>query len=144
MTPLDRKLSPLIAVSTILVLVLLLYWGKPVLMPLALALLFSFLLNPVVNALHRRGLPRGPAVMTVVLLVFTIVAGVAWAIGHQMNALAEELPQYKENVVKKIAELRTAGKGTGFEKLQRTVQEVIGELKRQHRTEKSSAVEAEA
>ena len=39
-----------------------------------------------------------------------IVAGVAWAIGHQMNALAEELPQYKENVVKKIAELRTAGK----------------------------------
>ena len=67
MTPLDRKLSPLIAVSTILVLVLLLYWGKPVLMPLALALLFSFLLNPVVNALHRRGLPRGPAVLLLAL-----------------------------------------------------------------------------
>ena len=37
-----------------------LYWAKAVLMPIALAVLLTFLLNPVVSALHSRGLPRRP------------------------------------------------------------------------------------
>src|SRR5262245_58090691 len=115
MNPLDRKLSPLIALGTLLIVLVILYWGKPVLMPITLAVLFSFLLNPIVNGLHRRGLPRGPSILLVVLLVFSGVAGVGWAIAHQMNTLADELPLYRQNIVKKITELRTAREGTIFD-----------------------------
>ena len=49
-----------------------LYWAKPVLIPVAFAVLLSFVLNPVITGLQRRGLPRIPAVIAVVLIFVLI------------------------------------------------------------------------
>ena len=46
-----------------LVIVLGLQWGRPVLIPIALAVLLTFLLNPIVRILQRRGLGRVFSVM---------------------------------------------------------------------------------
>ena len=59
MTASARRL-PLVNVAAGVVIVVLvvasLYWARTVLMPVALAILLTFVLNPVVTALHRRGL----------------------------------------------------------------------------------------
>ncbi|MCI0461562.1 MAG: AI-2E family transporter, partial [Gemmataceae bacterium] len=43
------------------------YWARSVLIPLALAVLLAFLLNPLVRWLQTRGLSRIPAVIVVVV-----------------------------------------------------------------------------
>jgi predicted PurR-regulated permease PerM len=133
MQTLDRKLSALILLGTVVLAVAALYWGRPVLMPLAVAILLTFLLNPVVNAMHRKGLPRAPAVLLVVFLVFSVLGIVIFAIGHQVTTFAQELPEYKHNIRKKVLDFRMAGKGTAVERIQRTIDEIIGEIQKEDR-----------
>ena len=54
-----------------------LYLGRDVLIPLALAILLSFAIGPLVTWLYRRGLPRVPAVLTVMVLVTLLLAAFA-------------------------------------------------------------------
>ena len=44
--------------ATIILIVALLYWAKEVFIPFALAVLFSFVLGPIVSRLRRWGLGR--------------------------------------------------------------------------------------
>ena len=60
-----------------------LYWGRPILIPLTVAVLLTFLLNPVVSALYRWGLRRALAVLLVVFCVFSVVGAVAYALGSR-------------------------------------------------------------
>ena len=55
-----RKLSLLVGLATLLVVLVLLYWTRVVLIPVALAILLTFLLDPVVGLLQRLGLPGHP------------------------------------------------------------------------------------
>jgi predicted PurR-regulated permease PerM len=106
-----------------------LYWAKAVLIPVALASLLTFLLNPVVSGLQRtRVLSRTPAVLLVVVLVFSLVGGIGWTVTRQLTTLAYELPRYQENLKQKISDLRALGKGGVIERLQTTIKEVTGEL----------------
>ena len=57
----------------LVVMIAALYWAKAVVIPVALALLLTFLLTPIVNALWRCGLGRAPAAVAVVVLVFGLV-----------------------------------------------------------------------
>jgi predicted PurR-regulated permease PerM len=120
----------LIKVGTLTFCVAALHFGKPVLMPLAVATLLTFLLTPVVNALTRHKLRLPLAVSTVVVLVFLIFGAVLWGFGTQLRALAYELPDYKENVVAKIADLRSASKGPALDRIRQTWRELRGELRR--------------
>ena len=54
-----------------------LYWLQAVLIPLALAVLLTFLLSPVVSTLQRRGLGRVPSVLVTVSLRSRSWAGLA-------------------------------------------------------------------
>src|SRR5919108_123369 len=70
--PMPSEISMLSFLSVLASLVLViasLYWAKAVLVPLALALILTFLLQPIVAALHRRGLGYTPATGAVVLLL---------------------------------------------------------------------------
>ncbi|MGH8065052.1 MAG: AI-2E family transporter [Candidatus Entotheonellia bacterium] len=125
---------PLLYVLGSLVLIIAcLYWAKAVLIPIALAVLLTFLLNPVVNALHSRGLPRTPAVLVVVLLVFSLVSGIAWTVTRQLTMLAYELPRYQENLKHKISDLRELAKSSVIDRVLTTIKEVTGELQRAQR-----------
>ena len=52
-----------------------LYLGREVFVPLALAVLLSFALSPVVTRLRRLGLGRAPSVLLVVALALALVSG---------------------------------------------------------------------
>jgi predicted PurR-regulated permease PerM len=101
-----------------------------VLIPIALAVLLTFLLNPVVSALHSRGLPRAPAVLVVVVLVFSGVGGIAWTVTRQLGILAYELPRYQENLKNKISDLRELGKSGVIKRVLTTINEITDELQR--------------
>ena len=70
-------LIPLLSVATIALLVTILALSHAVFVPVALAVMLSFILTPGVRALERHGLPRLGAVVIVVVLTLGIVGGLS-------------------------------------------------------------------
>lgn len=91
-----------------------LYLGRDVLIPLALAILLSFALGPLVTWLYRRGLPRVPAVLTVMLLVTLLIGGFAALVASQLTQLGQQLPTYEGNLRSKAREVAAAAPGGGM------------------------------
>ena len=96
--------------------------------PVALGLLLTFLVNPVVSVLQGRGLGRTPAVILVVILMFSLLGGIGWTITADLSSLAAELPRYEENICHKIADLRGVGHSSFIETIQAAAQKVMDEL----------------
>jgi len=107
-----------------------LYWLQAVLIPVALAVLLAFFLSPVVSALQQRGLGRVPSVLVTALLALSILGGIGWTLTRQLVTLADELPRYSLNVHRRIADLRGASKGGSVEKVQKAVEDVVGEIQK--------------
>jgi predicted PurR-regulated permease PerM len=107
-----------------------LYWLQAVLIPMALAVLLTFLLSPVVGTLQRRGLGRVPAVLVTVVLALSVLGGIGWTLTRQLMTLADELPRYSLNIQHRIADLHGASKGGSVEKVQKTVEDVVGEIQK--------------
>ncbi len=103
-----------------------LYFGRDLLIPLALAALLTFLLSPLVTRLER-WLGRIVAVLLVVTLIFSGLGGAGWIFTRQLVDLATKLPQYKGNITEKLQAFRTPKGGT-FTKLSETVEELKQEL----------------
>jgi len=88
--------------ATIILIVGLLYWAKEVFIPFALAVLFSFVLGPIVTRLRRLGLGRVLAVSTVTALTFAFLFALGWVVAHQLMHFAREFPTYKRNIQAKV------------------------------------------
>ncbi len=96
---------------TVLIVVAVLYFARTVLIPLALALLLAFLLAPLVIRLRHWGLGRVPAAILVVLLAFGIIGVIGAVMTTQLSELAHKLPEYQQNVHKKMESVRSSGGG---------------------------------
>src|SRR5712691_5412073 len=123
--PTQSFLNSLVGVGVTLAL---LYWAKAVLIPVALALLLTFLLTPIVTTLWYWGLNRALAAVVVVVLAAGLLGAIGWTVEAQLAALAAELPTYTGNLKQKIAEVRHAGTGGVLGKVQEVVQDVITEV----------------
>ena len=123
-------LPSLSAVATFVLVIASLYWAQAVLIPVALAMLLTFLLSPVVGALERLALGRLPSVILVVVLAFSLLGGIGWIVTLQFGSVANELPTYRKNIREKIADIREAGKGGALEKVQETAEEVKEEFQK--------------
>ncbi|MGE5166377.1 MAG: hypothetical protein ACM3IH_20465, partial [Sphingobacteriales bacterium] len=66
--------NPLTTVLVAAAIVAALYFGREVLLPIALAVLLNFVLAPPVRLLQRLYLPRFAAVTIVVLLAFGVIS----------------------------------------------------------------------
>jgi predicted PurR-regulated permease PerM len=55
------------------------------------------------------------------------LVGVGWTVTMQLTSLGEELPRYRDNIRKKVADLRWVGERGALGKLQETVQDAVGE-----------------
>lgn len=81
--------------------------GKPVLVPLLFGLLFSVLLLPVAGFLERRcRLPRSLASVCSVLLLVISLAAVFYLVGSQISNLADDWPQFKQQVLTSFSDLQ--------------------------------------
>jgi predicted PurR-regulated permease PerM len=80
----------------------LLYLGRSVLIPLALAIMLSLLVAPFVLALRRFRVGRTSSVLIAVVALAVSCMGVATALGTQVLRIAESLPQYESNIQRKL------------------------------------------
>jgi len=88
-----------------------LYFGREVLIPVTLAVLLSFLVEPFVEFLRRFKLGQISSVIVAVLVALGFVLAVGALIGAQVAQLADSLPQYQvafERKVVRIQELTIA------------------------------------
>src|SRR5918995_3911088 len=105
--------SSLLTVGGIVLTIGVLYFGRDIFIPFALAILLSFALTPVVSWLRRLKLPRIAAVLIAVSVAFAGIGGVSLLVGTQLVQLASNLPVYQQTIREKIRSLRASGQGGG-------------------------------
>jgi len=82
--------------------------GKEILSPLIFALLFAVLLLPVAGFLEKRlRLPRSVASILSVLLLIVSLAALLYLVGSQISNLAEDWPQFKQQVIGSVNNLQS-------------------------------------
>jgi hypothetical protein len=105
-----------------------LYFGREVLVPIALAVLLSFVLAPLVRRLQSWRFPRIVAVSIVAIFAFAIIFGLGAFMVSQVSQLANDLPRYQATLTDKIQSLQ--GVATGAGPLERA-SDVLKDLKKQ-------------
>jgi predicted PurR-regulated permease PerM len=96
------------------IIISMLYFGRDIFVPVALAILLSFVLAPLVELLQRMRVPRALAVVSVVILAFSLIFAMGSLLATQLTQLAGDLPRYQSTISEKIQSFRDtrAGRGT--------------------------------
>jgi predicted PurR-regulated permease PerM len=89
-----------------------LYVAREVLLPLALAIVLSFVLTPALLLLRRLKVPRVIGVAIVVAFAFAIIFALGWLMSQQGTQLAQDLPRYQQVLAEKISALRNSAAGS--------------------------------
>ena len=113
----EELIGLLSAVATAIltaIVIMVLYFGREIIIPIALAILLSFVLAPLVGLLQRLRIPRGLAVVSVVTIAFALIFAMGSLLASQLTQLAGDLPRYQSTISEKIQSFRetTAGRGT--------------------------------
>jgi predicted PurR-regulated permease PerM len=98
-------LSGLLTLSVSVVVIVALYVGRDVMIPITLAVLLSFVLAPVVGML-RRVVGRIPAVLLAVTLALSVILALSGVIGMQVAQLAADMPRYTDTIRGKLDTVR--------------------------------------
>ena len=88
-----------------------LYFGRQIFIPLALALVLAFLLAPLVGLLEKGRLHRTPSVIIVLILSFAATAGVSWGVANQLLEIMVHVGEYKANLQEKVSTIRAPKSG---------------------------------
>jgi len=119
--------SRILTLIAIVVVIVGLYFGRQVLIPLALAVVLAFLLAPVVGWLQKCRLGRVPAVLVVLALAFALVSSLGWIVAGQLMDIVDQFPSYRSSIHDKIQSLRVPDGGR-FRNASNTVNELSNEL----------------
>jgi len=106
-----------------------LYFGREVLLPLAVAILLSFVLTPPLLLLRKLKLPRVLGVTLVVSFAFVVIVALGWLLSQQITQLADSLPAYKSALIEKMGVLRSSvGSFPALERASEAVEDLGREL----------------
>ncbi len=119
-----RQSSSRIVIGTI-VTIAVLHLARPVVVPVALAILFAFLLTPIVIRLERTFIRRTGAIVLSLGLTTAALGVGGWWIYQQLNTVAKQISgaASNKNIERKLASLRRTGGGT-IEVVERALQRV--------------------
>jgi predicted PurR-regulated permease PerM len=126
--------SRLLILVGIVVVIAGLYFGRQMLVPLALAVVLAFLLTPFVALLEKGHFGRVPSVLAALVLSFALLTAAGWGVANQLMQILSHLPDYKANIHSKIQAIRAPGSG-GFSKARATVNDLSKELSAASETE---------
>lgn len=100
--PLGKASRPIV-VAAVCVFIAALYFGRDVLIPIALATLITFVLFPLIQRLEQWRVNRAVATLLVVLLSLSVVAGIGYVVWSQAETVVtKEIPQARSNIQKKL------------------------------------------
>lgn len=89
------------------------YFARPVLIPLALAILLAFALAPIVSVLRRLRLGHVGSVLLTALFAIGVIGALVIFIGSQLAHLAADLPRYQHTISEKISALEQNARSNG-------------------------------
>jgi predicted PurR-regulated permease PerM len=84
----------------------LLYFGRDVLEPIALASILSLVIAPLIRSMRRAGLHHMPATLLSVLFATTCLVGVGIVLAFQLVSITADLPKYRAAIRTKVAAVR--------------------------------------
>ena len=90
-----------------------LYVGREILVPIALAILLSFALTPPMMWLRHRRVGRALSAGIVLAVAFVVILGIGRMMVGQISELAENLPNYQQNLLDKIHFVQGVGGNAG-------------------------------
>jgi predicted PurR-regulated permease PerM len=96
-----------ILILAVLAIVYTLYFGKEILLPIALALVLKLLLQPAMRLLHERlRLPGALAALVLIIAVFGAIAAVGFTISVPASGWIQKAPESLPLLKEKLAILR--------------------------------------
>jgi predicted PurR-regulated permease PerM len=119
--PVDVKSAALTLIG-VLAFVLALQWAREVFIPIVVAILVSYALDPLVIALGRIGLHRAIASGLVVLMLMGALGIAAWALRDEAAAVVDSLPSAVRRV--RQAFQKSRGAADPFDKVQEAAREI--------------------
>ncbi len=122
-----RMLTQLWFITIAVLAITVLYVAKVLLLPLGFAILFAFLLAPVVALLERLRLPRPIAALLVILAFAGLLCVAAWSLFTQLVAIANDLPTYRDNIASKMQALHSPS-DSAFSRAERELDAISNEL----------------
>ncbi|MCZ4088916.1 AI-2E family transporter [Sinorhizobium psoraleae] len=130
-TPARAQPSRLPTLAATAAAVAVLYFASEVFLPLAIAILLTFALAPVIAKLRRAGCPRSVAVVGSVTAAFLLLSAFSIVVAMQVSEVAQNLPTYQYNIVEKIRTLKEAGSENQIlDRLSRAVERIGTEISR--------------
>ena len=125
----QQRGTTLINMAVAALIIAALYVGREIFVPVALAVLLSFVLAPFIVRLQSWRLPRTISVLVVVVLGFAVIFSLGGLMVSQASRLAGDLPGYQQTLRDKIESIRglTGGSGT-LERASRVLKELNTEL----------------
>lgn len=123
----NENSSSLPSLVTAVVCVVALYFGRDVLVPIALAMLLTFLLAPVVTRLERFHLGKTAPTLGTLLVAIVLMCLLAWVVVGQGIYLATQLPTYSDTISQKIDSLRGA-RNSKFAKAAASIRDLGSQL----------------
>ena len=124
----QQSLNLLTEVVIGVVIIVGLQWGRAVLIPIALAVLLTFLLNPIVRSLHHRGLNRLFSVFLAVSTVAIVILCLGLVVTRQISGMLAELPRNTERIKNKVKEIKQFGSGATKDQIVQMFEEIIAEI----------------
>jgi predicted PurR-regulated permease PerM len=124
-----EALGSLVYLGTFTLVVAVLARGEAVLVPLALAVFFAFVLTQPVKMLERWAVPRILAVIVVLTVTLGVVGGFGYLLNRQLGDLAAQMPGYSRAIRVKLAAVR-ATHGS-LASIQEAIDKVSEDLDRQ-------------
>jgi predicted PurR-regulated permease PerM/serine phosphatase RsbU (regulator of sigma subunit) len=127
--PHDSSSHPLATVGVVAAAIAALYFLQEVFIPIALAVLLSFMLGPAVTRLRRWGIGRIPSTLVIVLLAGLMIAGITTVVAFQILDLASNITTYQYNLITKIRQIKgTPGQEGVVERTSRVIENLSQEL----------------
>jgi predicted PurR-regulated permease PerM/methylmalonyl-CoA mutase cobalamin-binding subunit len=126
----DRKsfTGPLLVLALLISAAATLRYAQDFFLPLVLAGLLSFLLSPLVRRLERWRLGRVGAVLVTAALAFVLLGGLTYLVTSEFLDLARSLPQYRNNLIARVASLKTNDNNNPLRLAVHTISEVTATL----------------
>ncbi|TXI20570.1 MAG: AI-2E family transporter [Nitrosomonas sp.] len=120
-----NNVSMLIALALVLGF---LYWARIIIIPVALSILLTFLLSPIVTWLQQHGIARVVAVALASTLALSSIVGAMWGVTNQIGSLLDAYPQYEDNILSKINQLTERERDGLLDKLQAVTERITEQL----------------
>lgn len=99
----DRVVAGSLVILAALAIGTALYFMRPVLVPLTLALLVSYLVSPIVDVLQvRLHLPRALGILAALLLAVGVAVPLGLLVASSVSALADHGPEYQARLVEMV------------------------------------------